>query len=177
MPVINVQRSTLIVIDFQARLMPAIEGGAAAAANVRRLLGAAATLNVPALFTEQNPKGLGPTSAELAADEARVFRKMSFDAARTAGFAERLADGHALILAGVEAHVCVLQTALGLVEKGWRVYVVRDAVASRRAESKDAALRRMEANGVEIVTTEMVVFEWLGSADNPKFKETVALIK
>ena len=177
MPVIDVARSTLLVIDFQARLVLAIEDGAAAVANARRLVHAAAMLDVPALFTEQNPKGLGPTVPDLAPDEARVFRKMTFDASRTPGFDERLTEGHALILAGWEAHVCVLQTALGLVVKGWRVYVVGDAVGSRRAENKDAALRRMAANGVEIVTTEMVVFEWLGSAANPRFKDAVALIK
>ncbi len=177
MPIIDVQTSTLLLIDLQKRLIPAIDGGAAAVANALRLLKAAALLGVPSLFTEQNPRGLGLTVPELGADPSRVFPKMTFDAGRTPGFYERLADGHAPILAGVEAHVCVLQTALGLIDKGRRVYVVRDAVGSRRSESKDAALRRMERHGVEIVTTEMVVFEWLGSAGNPRFKEAVALIK
>ncbi len=177
MPIINVQRSTLLVIDCQARLMPAIDEGAVIIANARRLVEAAALFGVPALFTEQNPKGLGATVPQLAADEKRVFAKMSFDAGRAPGFPDRLADGHALIVTGVEAHVCVLQTALGLAERGRRVLVVRDAIGSRRAESKDAALRRMERNGVEIVTTEMVVFEWLGSAENPHFRQAVALIK
>jgi nicotinamidase-related amidase len=177
MPVLDVKNSTLLLIDMQARLMPAIDDGAAAIANARRLVEAAALLGVPKLLTEQYPKGLGPTVPELAADEARVFAKMTFDAGRTPGFDDRLAEGHAVVLAGAAAHVCVLQTALGLIDRGRRVFVVRDAVGSRRPESKDAALRRMERNGVEIVTTEMVVFEWLGTADNPRFREAVALIK
>jgi nicotinamidase-related amidase len=177
MPVLDVRNSTLVVIDMQARLMPAIDEAAAAIANARRLLDAAALLGVPALFTEQNPKGLGETVPELAADESRVLSKMEFDACRAPGFCERLIERHAAVIAGAEAHVCVLQTALGLVARGRRVFVVRDAIGSRRPESADAALRRMEANGVEIVTTEMVVFEWLGDARNPGFREAVALIK
>ena len=177
MPILDGRNSTLLVIDMQVRLMPAIDGAAEAIANARRLLDAAAMLGVPALFTEQNPKGLGATVPELGPDGSPVLAKMEFDASRAPGLCERLAEGHAAVIAGVEAHVCVLQTALGLVERGRRVFVVRDAVGSRRPESKDAALRRMERNGVEIVTTEMVVFEWLGDANNPRFREAVALIK
>ena len=157
--------------------MVAIDEGAEAIANARQLAEAARLFGVPTLFTEQNPVRLGPTVPELATDEAHVFAKMTFDSCRAPGFVDRLGEGHALILTGCEAHVCVLQTALGLVKKGRRVFVVGDAVGSRRPESKEAALRRMERNGVEIVTTEMVVFEWLGSADNPRFRQAIALIK
>jgi len=177
MPILDVRNSTLVVIDMQARLMPAIDEGAESIANARRLVTAAALLGVPALFAEQNPKGLGQTVSELAADESRVLAKMEFDACRAPGFCERLPEERAAVIAGAEAHVCVLQTALGLIERGRRVFIVRDAIGSRRPESKDAALRRMEENGVEIVTTEMVVFEWLGDASNPRFREAVALIK
>jgi nicotinamidase-related amidase len=82
-----------------------------------------------------------------------------------------------VVVAGCEAHVCVLQTVLGLIDSGRRVFVVQDAIGSRRAENKEAAVRRMERHGAEIVTTEMVVFEWLGSAEHPRFREAVALIK
>ncbi len=177
MAIIDVDNSMLLVIDFQARLMTAIDEGAGTIANARRLVEAAALFGVPALFTEQNPGRLGPTVTELRPDEQHLFAKMTFDAGRAPGFHDRLAEGRALIVAGCEAHVCVLQTALGLIEAGRRVFVVRDAVGSRRPESKEAALRRMERNGAEIVTTEMVVFEWLGSADSPRFREAVALIK
>jgi nicotinamidase-related amidase len=169
--------STLLVVDFQSRLMPAIDQGDAAVANAKRLLAAADLLEVPVLFTEQNAKGLGATVPDLAPDPARLARKMTFDAMRSPGFSPRLADGHALVVAGCEAHVCVLQTVLGLLDSGRRVFVVRDALGARRAESKETAIRRMEKHGAEIVTTEMVVFEWLGTAEHPRFREAVALVK
>jgi nicotinamidase-related amidase len=174
---IDARLSTLLVVDFQARLMPAIHEGAAAVANARRLLDAAALLGVPTLFTEQNAKGLGPTVAELAPDPARLVHKMTFDACRQPGFLERLPENHAVVVAGCEAHVCVLQTVLGLLDHTRRVFLVRDALGSRRAESKETAIRRMERHGAEVVTTEMVVFEWLESAEHPRFREAVALVK
>lgn len=174
---IDAARSTLLVIDFQARLMPAIEDGDGAIANAGRLVRAAGLLAIPSLFTEQNPKGLGSTVAELAPDPAILAHKMTFDACRAPGFQERLPPGHALVVAGCEAHVCVLQTVLGLLSLGRSVFVVRDALGARRAESKETALRRMERHGAEIVTTEMVLFEWVATCEHPQFRETVALVK
>ncbi|HEX5454015.1 MAG TPA: isochorismatase family protein, partial [Stellaceae bacterium] len=137
--------STLLIIDFQARLMPAIEGGAEAVANARRLLEAAEMLAVPIVFTEENAGGLGSTVPELAPyAEGRLAHKMSFDACREAAFGERFGGRPQIVVAGCETHVCVLQTALGLLAAGRRVAMVRDAVGSRRAESKEAALRRLE---------------------------------
>jgi nicotinamidase-related amidase len=172
------ERSALLVIDFQERLMPAIEDGAAAVANARRLLQAAERLDVPILFTEHNAGGLGPTIAELAAfADRRLAHKTTFDACRTAGFLDRLGDRRDIVVAGCETHVCVMQTALGLLDAGRRVWLVRDAVGSRRAESKEAAVGRMARHGAEIVTTEMVLFEWLGSAAHPSFREVLRLLK
>jgi nicotinamidase-related amidase len=102
---------------------------------------------------------------------------MTFDACRAPGFVERLGKQPDILVAGCETHVCVLQTVLGLIAAGRRVYLVRDAVGSRRAESKETAIRRMERHGVEIVTTEMVVFEWLGTADDPRLREAIALVR
>ncbi|WP_029002680.1 isochorismatase family protein [Azorhizobium doebereinerae] len=167
----------LLVIDIQAKLMPAIDQSAAILANARRLVDAAALLGVPMLFTEQNAKGIGPTVPELVPPPALLVHKMAFDACREPAFQARLPEGRAIVVAGCEAHVCVLQTTLGLLERGRKVFLVRDAVGARRAENKDAALRRMERHGAEIVTTEMVVFEWLGSADHPRFREALALVK
>jgi nicotinamidase-related amidase len=170
--------SLLLVIDFQSRLMPAIEDGATAVANTSRLLRAAEMFDVPALFTEHNAAGLGPTLPDLGTlARGRVAHKMTFDACRTAGFLDRLGDRGNIVVAGCETHVCVLQTVLGLVDAGRRVYLVQDAVGSRRAESKQAAIRRMERHGAEIVTTEMVVFEWLGSGEDRRLREALALIK
>ena len=174
---IDAGASALLLIDFQVKLMRVMDEGADAIANARRLIDAAHILGVPTLFTEQNAKGLGPTVPELAPDPSLVVHKMTFDACGDPGFIQRLPEGRALILAGCEAHICVLQTALGLIENGRRVFVVRDAIASRRPESKETAVRRMERHGADIVTVEMVVFEWLKTAENPAFRETAALIK
>jgi nicotinamidase-related amidase len=168
--------SALLVVDFQARLMPSIHEGEAAVANARRLLAAAKLLEVPILFTEQNPKGLGPTVSGLA-DGHRVFEKQHFDACREPGFAETLPGSQSIVVAGCEAHVCVLQTVLGLIDLGRRVYLVRDALGSRRPESKETAISRMEGHGAEVVTTEMVVFEWLATAQHPRFRDALQLLK
>ena len=159
--------------------MPAISGGEEVVANAGRLLAAAGRLEVPVLITEQNPKGLGPTVAELARPDGSlpVVAKMEFDACRAGGVLDALPAGHHIVVAGCEAHVCVLQTVLGLLDRSRRVYVVADAVGSRRPENKEAALRRLERAGAEIVTTEMVIFEWLGTAADPAFKAVIALVK
>ena len=102
---------------------------------------------------------------------------MTFDATGSLGMLDHVPSERAIIVAGCEAHVCVLQTVLGLLKAGRTVYVVRDAIGSRRAENKEAAVRRMERHGAEIVTTEMVVFEWLGTCEHSRFREVVALIK
>lgn len=170
--------STLLVVDFQVRLMPSIVDGSVVAAQARRLLDGAGFLAVPAVVTEQNSRGLGPTLPSLLQDTSPpVIHKMTFDACRAPGFAAHLADRPAVVVTGCETHVCVLQTVLGLLDLGRRVYVARDAVGSRTAESKEAALRRMERHGAEIVTTEMVLFEWLGSAEHPRFRDVLRLIK
>ncbi|NVO17088.1 MAG: isochorismatase family protein [Rhodoplanes sp.] len=177
MPTIDPKRSILLVVDFQERLMPAIAEGDATIANARRLLDTATMIGIPTLFTEQNPKGLGQTVRGLAKNGTPVIPKMTFDAVRAPGFLPALAPGHALVVAGCEAHVCVCQTVLGLIGTRRQVYVVRDAVGSRRAESKETAILRMARHGAEIVTTEMVLFEWLETAEHPSFRKVVASIK
>ncbi|MCB1427261.1 MAG: isochorismatase family protein [Brucellaceae bacterium] len=174
---IDPRRSLLLVIDFQTRLMPAIHGGDAIVANAARLIEASRLLDVPRLFTEQNPKGLGPTVGAIPAGTDTVVEKQSFDACRETGFLERIAADRHVVVAGCEAHVCVLQTVLGLLDAGRKTFVVRDAIGSRNPDNRDAAATRMAGHGAEIVTTEMVVFEWLEDAGHPAFRETVALIK
>lgn len=170
-------RSELLIIDIQTRLMPAIHEGPAVLARARQLVTAADRLRVPLLATEQNPEGLGPTVAGLLPEGAEVLPKMSFDALGAPAIAARLTGDRTLVVAGCEAHVCVLQTVLGLLQRGRRVQVVADAVGSRHAANRKAALKRMRQAGAGIVTTEMVLFEWLGSAEHPAFREIVALIK
>jgi nicotinamidase-related amidase len=177
MPAINRETSILLIIDFQSRLMPAIEDGALVTGNARRLIDAAEMLDLPIVFTEQNASGLGSTVPELHSDTARLVHKMTFDACRMPSFLSALPDRPNLIVSGCETHVCVLQTVLGLLNAGRRVCAVRDAMGSRRTESKETAIQRMERNGAEIVTTEMVLFEWLETAEDPHLRKVIDLIK
>lgn len=175
---IDPARAHLLVIDFQTRLMPAIAEGSERVRKAGHLIAAARLLHVPVSFTEQNPAGLGHTVADLAsAPGERTLHKMTFDSLRTPAIARHLDDGRALVVTGCEAHVCVLQTVLGLLDRGRRVYLVADAIGARMAIDRETALRRMERHGAEIVTTEMVLFEWLGSAEHPAFPEILALMK
>lgn len=177
MMTIDPNRSFLLVIDFQSRLMPAIDGGEAVIRNAKRLIDTAQLLGVSYLFTEQNAKGLGSTVRDLQVDAARLIHKQFFNACSEGAFVERFpTEGHVVVV-GCEAHVCVLQTVLGLLDASRTVFVVRDALGSRHAEDKEVAIQRMERNGAEIVTTEMVVFEWLQTAEHPKFRQALTLIK
>lgn len=127
------------------------------------------------LFTEQNAKGLGPTVRELHADAADTAQKMGFDACRRRGFLDRLPARGDIVVCGGETHVCVLQTVFGLL--GRQVFLARDAVGSRRLESKETAIARMGKNGAEVVTTGMVLLEWLGTAEDPRLREVLGLVK
>jgi nicotinamidase-related amidase len=170
-PLISAAASTLLVVDLQHRLMPAIADGEAVVENASRLVLAAARLGVGVAATEQNPDGLGPTVGAIAALlPAPAVAKTSFAATVDPG-------PGTIVVAGCEAHVCVLQTVLDLRAGGRDVAVVADAVGSRRTANRDRALERMRAHGVDVVTTEMVVFEWLGSSENPAFREVQKLIK
>lgn len=172
--------SALIVIDMQERLVPAMLAPARTIRNTRTLLTAAGEIGIPTLLTEQYPAGLGHTVPDIAkATDAPVLEKLHFSCMEDAGFA---AAFHALgrrqaVLAGMEAHICVMQTAASLMEDGVEVFVVSDATASRTLESEQACLARLGACGAGIVTTEMVVFEWLGKAGTPAFKKVLNLIK
>lgn len=178
---IRAQDSALIVIDVQERLVPAMQAPARTIKNTRILLQAAEKTGVPAILTEQYPQGLGHTIPEIrkAAGESMILPKMHFSCMEDRNFAAafRALGRRQAVLAGMEAHICVVQTASSLVEEGFDVFVVSDATASRTIESEQACLARLSASGVSIVTTEMVVFEWLGKAGTEAFKEMLALIK
>ena len=128
MPLIDRQNAALLLIDFQSRLMPAIDGVAAVIANARRLMQAARMFSVPVLFTEENPQGLGGTLAELEPDRSPIAHKMTFDACLSSDFQERFSQRRDLVVAGCEAHVCVLQTVVSpcqaaTVGRAWPVAV------------------------------------------------------
>lgn len=174
-------RSALVLIDLQKRLVPAVAGHEQAVRNARILMRAAARLEVPMLLTEQYPKGLGHVVPEIAelAPEGATLEKLCFAASGEHAFAERLCalGRRQVVLAGMETHVCVLQTALMLLEAGYEVFVAADAGGSRDPANKEAALARLGRAGVQVVTTEMVVFEWLQVAGTDAFRELSKLIK
>lgn len=170
--------SHLLMIDFQTRLMPAIDEGDSVIARAGKLLAGARIMQVPCSFTEQLPDKLGHTVPGLAPQAGEeVLAKSRFDAGPETGLAARIAPDRRIVVAGCETHVCVLQTVLGLLGAGRKVAVVADASGSRAPAERDAALARMARAGATLVTTEMALFEWLGGADHPAFREVIALIK
>ncbi|MBK7721930.1 MAG: isochorismatase family protein [Austwickia sp.] len=176
-------RSVLVLVDYQERLMPAIAESATVLARAALLGRVAARLNVPVVATAQNPDRLGPNLPEIVESCEVVLDKMSFGACADGltahltnlGSADRpLAD---VVIAGCEAHVCLLQTALPLITQGHRVWVAADASGSRRHSDHGLAMARLHQAGAVIVSTEMVAFEWLRTCQDADFKAVSALIK
>lgn len=174
--------SQLLIVDIQEKLLPAMQDGGRVVRQAGVLLEAAKALGIPVLASEQYPKGLGPTVPDVksAIGLSSIWPKTHFSAYGEHTLREALMrdDGRKqIVLAGIEAHVCVLQTALDLKEAGREVYVVADATSSRQRESVDIAFARLRAAQVELVTTEMCVFEWLRHAGHAQFKKLSQLIK
>ncbi len=173
--------SCLIVIDMQERLVPAMQAPARTIKNTRLLINTATRLEVPVMLTEQYPKGLGRTVPQIAtaSEHLPIFEKLHFSCMDEPKFAGAFAlhSRKQAIITGMEAHICVMQTAAQLMEQGVEVFVVTDATSSRTLESEKACLDRLQAIGAGIVTTEMVVFEWLAKAGTPAFKDVLPLIK
>ncbi len=181
---LDAARSQFLLVDMQERLVPAMHEKDALLDRCAILLEAASELKVPGTVSEQYRKGLGATVERLgnARGDAPVLEKMHFSAAADPAMAARVralagAGRHQLVVAGIEAHVCVLQSALGFKDMGLDVYVVADAVSSRKTESIDLATKRMRHNAISVVNTEMVLFEWLHIAGTPQFKAVSRLIK
>jgi nicotinamidase-related amidase len=197
---LDVQDSQLVLVDYQARLMPALHDAQAVLRNGVRLAQIAQLLKVPVWGTEQNPDRLGANPPEIREVCRRTLAKMSFgaceegltdwlrpSASAPAGNARSLPRHlqkavpaparNTVVLAGCEAHICLLQTALGLLDEEFDVWVVTDACASRTERNRDAAFDRLASAGAELLTTEMVAFEWLRTAEHPQFKAVQALIK
>ena len=181
---LSAKNSLLIIVDLQTKLsavMPETEAKLITA-NTGSLLEAAGLLNIPVLLTEQYPKGLGSTDTSIAKklpETTQVFEKTGFSCCLAEGFCNTLesSDRKQIILAGLEAHVCVLQTALELHHNGYQVYVVEDAICSRKAEHKFFALQRMQQQGITITNHESVLFEWLRDASHPDFRRISGLLR
>lgn len=174
---INQNQSTLVIIDIQERLVPLINQAKMMIESVNKLVRAAQFLNIPILATEQYPEGLGVTIDNLLPTDVAPIAKTTFDACLTPQFVYAADDFKTFVVAGCESHVCVLQTVLGLIDLGKTVFLVVDAVGSRTSEDREYALRRMERLGANLVTTEMVLFEWLVDAKHPNFRQVQQLIK
>jgi nicotinamidase-related amidase len=197
---LSAEDTQLVLVDYQAKLMPVIHQADAVLANARRLAKIANLLKLPVIGTEQNPEKLGSNDQEIRSLCQKTLSKMHFGACED-GLVELLREppkpmGNArslpkhiqrkqnnqeerntVVIAGCEAHVCLLQTALGLLEEEFDVWVVTDACGSRTELNRDAAFDRLAGNGAELVTTEMVIFELLRSCEHPDFKAGLSLVK
>jgi nicotinamidase-related amidase len=170
----------LVIIDMQERLVPHLDGGEALTGRVATLLRAANLLDMPVLATEQNPRGLGGMVERLRADvrAANIIGKDTFDATLAPAFAAALPPAaEPLWIVGAEAHVCVLMTTLGLLQRGYRVEYVADAVASRRPADRAIALERAQQEGARLTTVETAIFGWLGTCRHPRFRDALALVR
>lgn len=170
----------LLIVDVQEKLVPHVVSANRLLANCARLIDGAKIMGVPVFATEQYPKGLGGTAAPLAERLANVPAKLRFSCGEVLewGTAAEQADGrHQVVVAGIETHVCILQTVLDLLAAGFQVFVPADAVSSRGELDWRIALERMAGCGATIVTTESVLFEWCEVAGTPQFKQISALIK
>lgn len=172
--------SRLLIIDMQEKLVPVIDQHTEVAANCGKLIAGARILQVPVYATEQYPKGLGSTISQLAEYLPTRLEKLEFSCLKCLNWGTSSDDPEGrfkVVVAGVETHVCVQQTVLDLLSYGFRVYVVADAVGSRRPLDKQIALQRLASFGAIITTTESVLFEWCERAGTPEFKEISRLVK
>ncbi len=198
---LDASQSQLVLVDYQERLLPAIFEGEAVAQNAVRLGKMAKLFQVPVFGTEHNPSKLGQNLPDIRAQCQRTLSKMHFSgveeglgewlrvpAKAPQGNARSLPkhlqkpqqaaeERNSIVIAGCEAHVCLLQTALDLLEDEFEVWVVTDACSSRTERNRDAAFDRLAGAGAELVTTEMVGFEWLRTAEHPVFPEVLSLIR
>ena len=172
--------SSLLVIDVQDKLLVKMPDAAGLVRDVAFLIDTAKLLQIPVSATEQYPKGLGPTTAQLACRlPSNPPAKVAFSSCGAAGVLTDLrASGRKnVVLAGMESHVCVLQTALDLLDEGFGVFLPVDALQSRFRADHDIAMRRLERADAVLTTVETTAFEWLGGADHPQFKVVSKMIQ
>jgi nicotinamidase-related amidase len=171
--------TALLVVDVQEKLIGLVPGHRRIVWNIRRLLNAAHVLGVPVAGTEQYPQGLGPTVRELADKMGDRPAKVAFSCAACGEIFQRWQESRItrVLVAGIESHVCIQQTVLDLLAAGYRVYVAVDAIGARHAIDHETALRRMEASGAILTTTESAMFEWCQEAGTPQFKEISRLVR
>lgn len=173
--------SFLVLIDFQEGLLASVDDGAGALRQAERLFRAAELLGVPVAATEQYPKGLGPTVPSLHSllRPERIIQKLTFTACGATNLLDQLreANRRQVVLTGLETHICVEQTALDLLAAGFEVFVVADAVSSRRPLDRQIAFELLRQSGAVVTTAESAIFEWLQHAADPKFKDVLKLVR
>ena len=181
MNLIDASQSVLVLVDYQRRLMPAIHRGAEVVAQAARLADVAQELGLRVIGTEQNPQGLGPSEDSIRQRCDATLAKMHFDACADGLLHMLRTSGETpvseVVIAGCESHVCLLQTALGLLRAGLTVWVVAQASGSRSAENHDLAMQRLRHAGAGIVGVEMVAFEWMRSCEHERFRRVLKLLK
>jgi nicotinamidase-related amidase len=174
-------RAALVVIDVQGKLAQLMHDRSELFDNLRRMVRGAQVLDVPIVITEQYPEGLGPTIPEIASmlPQQAVISKTSFSCCGDERFNDAVAslDRQQLLLAGIETHICVQQTAIDLICTGYEVHVVADAVSSRTAQNRQVGIDKMRDAGATITCTEAVLYELLGAAGGAQFKEILKLVK
>ena len=179
----NADDSCLFLIDIQDKLSAAMPDKVITRlrTNIQILIKAANTLSIPVIATEQYPQGLGALEKVIndkLNESARKFEKTGFSCLKAKGLKEHLysLNKKQVILTGIEAHICVTQTASELQDAGYDVFVVNDAISSRKLASYDTAINRMSSSGINSITTESVLFEWLTDASHPAFRDLSKLI-
>ncbi len=176
----DVLNSTILVIDAQDKLLNGVQNSDKIVWNIKRLVNAAKIVKVNTICTEQNPEKLGRTNPSLLEElDFQPIKKMSFSCVKCTNILNELlkSQNQAILLCGLETHVCIQQTALDLISKGYGVFIAVDAIGSRNEFDHEIALRRLESSGVILTTTESIIFEWCGTSDREEFKAISNLIK
>jgi nicotinamidase-related amidase len=178
---LSIDSTVLVLIDVQGKLWNVMYEKEALLDNLQKLVKGIRLLGVPTILTEQNPRGLGPTVPELAQllPDVQPLPKFCFSCWQDSGFHAALAalKRKQVLVCGIEAHICVYQTALELLKNGCEVQVLADGVSSRTAKNRDTALARLQSEGAKLTTVEMALFELLRTAESPLFKELSRIIK
>lgn len=178
---LNKEKTVLVVVDIQGKLAHMVHEHEVLFSNVKKMIKGAKILGLPVIWLEQNPKGLGPTVPEIA-EELNGFEpmaKMTFSCAGHKPFLQKLKDTGCIdvLLAGIETHICVYQTAMQLFDLGYDVEIIADAVSSRTLENKTIALQKMRDTGIKISSVEMCLYELLQVADGDMFKQILKIVK
>jgi nicotinamidase-related amidase len=178
---LKLDNTALLIIDMQGKLWNVMNEKEALLDNCLKLIKGFRILGVPIILTEQNPKGLGPTLPEIIQilPETKPIHKLNFSCCQNIEFMRTIEDlkRKQILVCGIEAHICVYQTGMELLSKGYEVQVVADAVSSRVVRNREIALSRLQNEGAKLTVTEMAIYELLITAENTKFKELLQVIK